>query len=172
MTDATAAHWYTNATAVTSGARPRAIHDFYGFPEELFAVDYPASADPAPASRVVELLEPTWVHKLSRGDWGQPDGSYDWARRFDEKVTAVMTPSTSDILSVVDDGDYALAVPTSEPLHRLAVHDLLRPRVQQDRRQRSRAGPTSAAHTCGRIQPLTPGQGPGAGTVLAEYKRE
>jgi 4,5-DOPA dioxygenase extradiol len=68
------AHWYIPATAVTSNLRPRTIHDFGGFPDELYAVQYPAPGAPELARRVAELLRPTAV--AQDPGWGLDHGSW------------------------------------------------------------------------------------------------
>jgi 4,5-DOPA dioxygenase extradiol len=68
------AHWYIPGTAVTSNTRPRTIHDFGGFPDELYAVQYPAPGAPSLASRVAELLQPTAV--AQDAGWGLDHGTW------------------------------------------------------------------------------------------------
>jgi 4,5-DOPA dioxygenase extradiol len=71
---AVSAHWMTGGTAVTAMDRPRTIHDFGGFPRELFEVQYPAPGDPALAERVRALLAPLEV-QLDQA-WGLDHGTW------------------------------------------------------------------------------------------------
>ena len=69
------AHWYVNATAVTAMVSPRTIHDFSGFPDELFRVQYPAPGSPDLARRVAELLHPVEVMQ-DTDQWGLDHGTW------------------------------------------------------------------------------------------------
>lgn len=69
------AHWYLPATAVTAMAAPRTIHDFGGFPRELYEVQYPAPGSPELAARVRDLLAPVSVG-LDETTWGLDHGTW------------------------------------------------------------------------------------------------
>ena len=177
---AVSAHWHVGALAVTAMPRPRTIHDFYGFPQALFDVQYPAPGLPELAEEVADVVSPdrvgadldgwgidhgTWgvlvhafpdadipvvqlsidarkpldwhlalgaklaalrergvlivgsgnvVHNLRAIDWQQPDGAFDWARRFDDDARALMLERPHDIASLASHRDYRMAVPTDE----------------------------------------------------------
>ena len=68
------AHWFTKGTKVTAMEMPRTIHDFGGFPQELFAVQYPAKGNPDLAIATQELLLPTEV-ELDH-EWGLDHGAW------------------------------------------------------------------------------------------------
>lgn len=68
------AHWYLPGTAVTAMTAPRTIHDFGGFPQELYQVEYPAPGSPSLAGRVRDLLSPVPV-ELDQ-TWGLDHGTW------------------------------------------------------------------------------------------------
>ena len=68
------AHWVTRGTWVTAMARPKTIHDFGGFPQALFNIQYPAPGSPALADRVKELLSVPVV--LEENEWGIDHGAW------------------------------------------------------------------------------------------------
>ncbi len=72
------AHWYVATTAVTAGPLPRTIHDFGGFPQPLFQVQYPAPGNSALCARVRELLAPLPV-SLDES-WGLDHGTWSVLR--------------------------------------------------------------------------------------------
>ncbi|MGC8658134.1 MAG: 4,5-DOPA dioxygenase extradiol [Desulfomonilaceae bacterium] len=68
------AHWYIHGCAVTANLNPPTIHDFGGFPKELYRVEYGAPGSPDLALRVKDLLAPTVV-KLDQ-TWGIDHGTW------------------------------------------------------------------------------------------------
>ena len=177
---AVSAHWHVNATAVTAMARPRTIHDFFGFPKALFDVQYPAPGLPELAAEIADAVQPEYVgadldgwgldhgawsvlvhafpdadvpvvqlsidarrppafhfelgarlaalrergvllvgsgnvvHNLGAIDWKQPDGAFDWNRRFDAHVRETMTRRPDGAVALVEHRDYAMSAPTPE----------------------------------------------------------
>ena len=68
------AHWETKGTYVTAMENPRTIHDFGGFPEELFQVKYPAKGSPEIAKEIQQISTKTTVELDQK--WGLDHGAW------------------------------------------------------------------------------------------------
>jgi 4,5-DOPA dioxygenase extradiol len=74
------AHWFTKGTKITAMDFPETIHDFGGFPRELFEVQYPAPGNPVLAKETAELLHSAKV-ELDH-DWGLDHGTWTVVRHM------------------------------------------------------------------------------------------
>jgi 4,5-DOPA dioxygenase extradiol len=71
---AVSAHWYVDGTYLTADAKPKTIHDFGGFPKELYEIEYPAPGKPELVSRVRQLLGEE--RAAASGEWGLDHGTW------------------------------------------------------------------------------------------------
>ncbi len=78
------AHWLTDGTFTGCMEKPETIHDFYGFPEELYAVSYPAPGAPSSARSVAEMVKRADVRCSMK--WGLDHGSWTVLRHLYPKV--------------------------------------------------------------------------------------
>ncbi|MFN8166941.1 MAG: 4,5-DOPA dioxygenase extradiol [Bacteroidia bacterium] len=74
------AHWLTRGTSVTAMEHPETIHDFGGFPKELFDVQYPAPGNPSLAIQTKNLIKSTAV--TENHDWGLDHGTWSVVKQM------------------------------------------------------------------------------------------
>ena len=74
------AHWQTRGTQITAMDFPKTIHDFGGFPEELYKVQYPAPGSPELARQTMSMIQSAAVE--ANHDWGLDHGAWTVVRRM------------------------------------------------------------------------------------------
>lgn len=88
------AHWETRGTFVTAMEHPRTIHDFGGFPKELFAVQYPAPGSPALAHEVQSIVTQTSVGLDQQ--WGLDHGAWSVIKHLYPKADIAVIQMSLD----------------------------------------------------------------------------
>lgn len=81
---AVSAHWYGDGLKVQASAHPKTIHDFGGFPRELYEIEYPAPGDPALARALGDALAPQGA--ILTEDWGLDHGAWSVLRHLFPKA--------------------------------------------------------------------------------------
>jgi 4,5-DOPA dioxygenase extradiol len=89
------AHWETNGTQTTGMEKPRTIHDFYGFPPELYEMNYPAPGAPELARRVRELGEGDGI--TADLTWGLDHGTWSVLSRLFPKADVPVVQLSLDV---------------------------------------------------------------------------
>lgn len=78
------AHWVTEKSAIEKVATPKTIHDFYGFPDELFKIQYPAPGAPDLADEIQKLTAKH--HSITDSTWGLDHGTWSVLRHLYPKA--------------------------------------------------------------------------------------
>jgi len=112
------AHWESKGTLVTAMENPRTIHDFGGFPKELFEVQYPAPGMPQLAREVKELAKTTQVHLDDK--WGLDHGAWSVIKHMYPKANVPVVQLSLDYYKTPKE-HYALA----KELHKLREKGVL-----------------------------------------------
>src|SRR5204862_136396 len=74
------AHWETNGTFVTAMEKPQTIHDFGGFPRELYSVNYPTPGSPSVAVETIDAVKNARIQ--SDNKWGLDHGCWSVLRHM------------------------------------------------------------------------------------------